>query len=116
MDISKSHKEQFNCTAGAIIFSGVPDPLWPVENEFFKELEKLWNGMPAFTGGLPDTKPLGYKGCFIKYKEDAEWFAYNGVITKRTIEGHEHRVDTDRRFEKLLLDSAPEGMLPERIF
>jgi hypothetical protein len=116
MDILRSHKEQLNCAAGAIIYSGVPDPDWQVEEEFFTGLENLWNSMPAYKGGLPDALPLGYKGCYIKCTGDTEFFAYNGVVTKRTLEGHEHRTDKERKFEKLLLDSAPEGLLPEKLF
>jgi hypothetical protein len=43
---------------------------------------------------------------------DEEWTAFGGVVTLRTDEGSQSRMDGERSFEKRLLASAPKGMLP----
>lgn len=103
------------CIAGALIFSGRPDPTWNVSETVVKKLEKIWNRLSGWGDALPSAPPLGYRGCFIKCKPDMEWFAYNGVVTMKTVKGHESRTDKNRAFERLLLDSAPEGTLPGEI-
>jgi hypothetical protein len=115
MDILKSNREPIKCIAGAFIFSGRPDPIWEVEENVLEKFEKIWNGLSEWLGALPSTQPLGYRGCFIRCKSNIEWFAYAGMVTLKTTEGQEFRIDKNRIFEKLLLDSAPEGMLPEGI-
>jgi len=98
---------------GALIFSGRPDPTWRVGEEVRKKLEGIWNGLPEWGGELPPPPPLGYRGCFIICKPYKEWFAYGGIVTMKTTTRHEFRRDKDRNIEKLLLDSAPEGILPK---
>lgn len=103
------------CIAGALIFSGRPDPTWNVSEKVVKKLEKIWNGLPGWGDKLPSAPPLGYRGCFIRCKLDIEWFAYGSVVTMKIVKEHESRMDKNRNFERLLLDSAPEGILPEGI-
>lgn len=115
MDTLRSNKEHKDCIGGAFVFSGRHDPTWQVGEAVVKKLEKIWNGLSPLKGGLPSARPLGYRGCFIRCKPDIEWFAYGGVVTMKTVKGHESRMDKNRNFERLLLDSAPEGILPEGI-
>jgi len=115
MDILKSNRGPRKCVAGAFIFSGRPDPTWEVGEVFVKKVEKIWNGLSEWGGELTSAPPLGYRGCFIICKSDIEWFAYGSVVTMKTVKGHESRMDKNRNFERLLLDSAPEGILPEGI-
>jgi hypothetical protein len=115
MDILRSNKEHKVCIGGAYIFSGRPDPTWEVGEVVLKKLKKIWDGLSEWVGELPSTPPLGYRGCFIGCKPDIEWFAYGGIVTLKTVEGRESRMDKNRNIERLLLYSAPEGILPEGI-
>ena len=115
MDILRSNNEHKVCIGGAFIFSGRPDPTWEVEEVVLKKLKKIWNGLSEWAGELPSAQLLGYRGCFIRCKSDLEWFAYGGVVTLKTVEGRESRMDKNRNIERLLLDSAPEGILPKGI-
>jgi hypothetical protein len=112
MGISKLNETIKECIGGASIFSGRPDPTWSVGEEVAKKLEKIWGSLEPWTGEHPSAPPLGYRGCFIRCKPDIEWFAYEGVVTLKTPDGSESRIDKGKKFEKLLLSSAPEGLLP----
>lgn len=115
MDILKSNKGQQEFIAGAYIFSGRPDPEWNVKEEIVIKLEQIWNSLEIEAGEHLPAPPLGYRGCYLRYRPDTEWSAYNGVATKKTAKRHESRVDDNRRIERLILNSAPEGILPQGI-
>ena len=115
MDISKSNKNPEKCIAGASIFSGRPDPMWDVGKEVVKKLEEIWGSLESWTGEHPSAPPLGYRGCFLKCEPYREWFVYGGVITLKSGGKPESRKDENRDFERLLLNSAPKGVLPEGI-
>ena len=112
MATSKSSKQATSWTAGALIFSGRPDPGWTIDQRTAKRLEMLWASLPRWSGPVPSAPPLGYRGCFVKDPEMREWLAYGGVVTLRTQGSSESRRDKDRRFEELLLASAPKGIIP----
>ena len=112
MGMSKSNKKAKECIGGASIFSGRPDPTWDVGVELVKKLEKMWKSFERWTGVPPAAPPLGYRGCFLRCKPNIEWFAYKGIVTLKTPEGSESRIDKDKNFERLLLSSAPKGLLP----
>ena len=100
------------CTGTALIFSGRPDPEWPVSADARKRLQAIWLRLePA--AAAPAAPPLGYRGCALRCPSGAEWFACGGVVsyTFATREV-ERRRDPERRFERQLLSTAPEGTLP----
>jgi hypothetical protein len=103
---------------GALIFSGRPNPTWRVAGTLVKELKKIWDSLEPVPGPRSSAPPLGYRGCFLKWKPDQEWHAYRGVVTLKSAAGLEYRRDRDREFEKLLLASAPTGVIPppEQLF
>ena len=115
MDILKSNKRQQEFIAGAYVFSGRPDPEWNVREEIVNKLKQIWNSLEMEAGKHEPAPSLGYRGCYLRYKPDIEWFVYSGVVTKKTAKGHESRVDNNRRIERLILSSAPEGILPKGI-
>jgi hypothetical protein len=115
MGILKSNKSQKGCIGGAFIFSGRPDPVWDVGQGIAEKLEGIWKSLEQTTDEPQLAPRLGYRGCFLRCKPDIEWFAYNGVVTMKTARRHEARLDNSRNFERLLLDSAPKGILPEGI-
>jgi hypothetical protein len=112
MAISKSSKQGTGWTAGALIFSGRPDPVWTINERTARRLEMLWASLPPWLGPIPSSQVLGYRGCFVKSGESREWFAYRSVVTLRAQGSSESRKDDDRRFEELLLASAPDGSIP----
>ena len=99
----------------ALIYSGRDNPRWQVDASIVEELERIWEALLSTTDLHPAAPPLGYRGCFLKVNDKYEWFAYQGVVTMRKDSGLESRLDTGRKFEKLLLASAPEEMLPPSI-
>jgi hypothetical protein len=113
MAISKSSKKikKQKGIARAIIFSGRPDPSWPVTNTLLKQLENIWNSLEV-TEKIPSSPTLGYRGCLLKDNINREWFVYKDFI-RLSINGvSETRLDRHTKFEKLLLSSAPVGLLP----
>jgi hypothetical protein len=61
---------------------------------------------------MPVGPPLGYRGCFFRDPNGAEWRAYGGVVENRSSAGREARRDHDRSFERMIVGSAPAGLLP----
>src|SRR5262249_7933365 len=96
----------------AFLFSGRPDPTWPVPPDVARRLLEIWESLPPGTAGLPPAPPLGYRGFFLKDTADREWTAYRGVVRLQTPDDSEVRRDDARSFERTLLASAPAGTLP----
>lgn len=115
MATSKSPSKQTKFIAGASVFSGRPDPTWPVDAEFAARLQQLWNSLPSYGGSLPAAPPLGYRGCFLRDEIGAQWFAYRGVVKFTSLPHSETRTDQDRQFERLLFSSAPTGLIPPQL-
>ena len=98
--------------AGASLFSGRPDPTWPLDDELAGRLESLWAMLGPSEREAPAAPPLGYRGSFLRGPGGREWLAFGGVVTLIAGGRSISRADPDGRFERLLLDSAPEGTLP----
>ncbi len=116
MGTSKSSEQAAEYLAGVSIFSGRPDPTWTVSQSAAERLKSLWDSLEASARPQPSPPPLGYRGCFLKdTTKEREWVAYKGVVTLKTPTGDEARADENRKFESLLLKSAPEGLIPPQI-
>ena len=116
MGTSRSSERRAKHTGGASIFSGRPDPSWTVDEKTVKRLKALWNLMEPHGGAPPQAPALGYRGCFLIDSSRNKWFAYKGVATlTTTLSRSESRQDEDRRFEALLLASAPKGAIPREM-
>jgi len=101
------------CIASASLYSGRPDPEWPVDDARVKALERRWHALAPSPTGIRQAPPLGYRGCALRCSSGHVWVAYDGVVTHRQGNGPpEHRIDGGRRFEQALLDTAPPGALP----
>lgn len=103
--------------AGALVYSGRPDPTWSIPKQIAKRLEELWASL-ATSEEKYEPRPggLGYRGVFVREPGHREWMAFNGSVSVTTRAGMEVRRDPARRFEKILLSSAPKGLLPESVF
>ncbi len=112
MDTSKSNSQPRKSIAGALIFSGRPDPTWIVPPNVVDELERLWASLEITGQPLPAAPALGYRGCFLREDQNREWVAFGGVVELKRGGQSEIRRDKERAFEKTLLASAPPGLLP----
>ena len=112
MATSRSPDPQAAGLAGAQVFSGRPDPTWPVDQATAGSLQDLWSRLEPWEGEIPAPPPLGYRGCFLRLADGREWQTYGGVVTLRQAGAVEFRRDRARAFEKQLLGTAPEGTLP----
>lgn len=110
MAISKSSKKTDNWLAKAELFSGRPDPSWPVGAAHVRRLQIIWSSLEPWTGGAISVPQLGYRGFFLR-GPDVEWHAYVGMVIRKAGDRSEMRRDKERAFEKALLASAPKGVL-----
>ena len=72
----------------------------------------LWDELKETPAARMDAPPLGYRGCTLHCEDHGEWHAFGGIVSS----GNASRGDRERRFERLILESAPEGVIPEQIF
>jgi hypothetical protein len=94
------------------VFSGRPDPAWVVPASVAGELLRLWAELPPGTGQRPSPPPLGYRGCVLQAPDGRTWESSGGLVTHHDGRMTHTRDDPGRRFERLLLATAPAGILP----
>jgi hypothetical protein len=95
-----------------MLFTGRPDPTWPVSAGVARELEALWKTLTLVSEGPPSTATLGYRGCSLADRKGPTYYAHQGVVTLVEGGSSESRRDPERTFESTLLASAPEGAIP----
>jgi hypothetical protein len=98
--------------AGAFVFSGRPDPTWPISIDVTQKLVAIWESLVPSADAAPATPALGYRGCFVRDPAARTWTALHELVTLSSESGSERRGDDDRRFERTVLASAPAGTLP----
>ena len=99
--------------AGAILGSGRQDAEWDVGEDVARRVFAIWKGLRPHMGKLPVARPEGYKGCFLRYGDDLELFAYGGIVTMMTRARAESRADGERSIERFLLATRPDGTMPD---
>lgn len=92
--------------AGIDVFSGRPNPTWPLPHEVLAKLMEVWNELRPASAGQAQAPILGYRGCFVQ-DGDARWTAFRNAVTLQGPQGAETRLDEPREFARLLLESAP---------
>jgi len=112
MGTSKSTKEDRKYTAGVSIFSGRPDPTWLLSEEIRSNVQQLYETLESYEGAALSAPPLGYRGAFLRDDSGHEWLAYRGVVTLTAPNRSEARRDPGRKFERALVDSAPQELIP----
>ena len=113
MDTSRSSERSKTWTAGAALFSGRPDPSWTVEESEGRRLEQLWASLPsADPGTAPAVPVLGYRGCWLRDPGGREWHVFRELVEVRPVGRDQPRRDRGAVFEKLVLATAPPGLLP----
>jgi hypothetical protein len=99
--------------ARALVFSGRPDPAWVVPSGAAGELLRVWSGLPASTRQPASPPPLGYRGIQLQAPDGRTWESFGGQVTLHDGPLTDTRDDGDRRFERLLLATAPASTLPQ---
>jgi len=101
-------------TAGAMVFSGRPDPVWPLPADAVEALRELWQGLTPRAAVPAPRSVLGYRGCWIRDPHGAQWRAFDGVVVWEAPRRgpSEARRDDARQFERAVLATAPAGTLP----
>jgi len=95
----------------------VQSPTWKPEKNTIKKLQELWNSLRTIIEPPKKTSAyMGYKGAHLKASDDREYYTFKDVVTFRNKNMVETRRDRGRRFEKLLLKSAPQGKIPDTLF
>lgn len=112
MGTSKSPEEDRTYTAGVSIFSGRPDPSWSLDEEAGSKLQQLFGALEKHEGPTVSAPTLGYRGVFLRDNAGHEWFAYREIVTLKEANRSEPRKDRGRQFERALVASAPEGLIP----
>lgn len=112
MDTSRSDESAAAFVAEALLFSGRQNPVWNVDSRVGRQLEALWESLESCSGTLPQAPALGYRGCVLRYIPDCSWHVCLGVVVCERDRVKELRKDSRREFEKLLLSTAPPGVLP----
>jgi len=106
-------------TAGALVFSGRPDPAWTLDADAV-------DGVRAALDALPPPEPvpaargvsrrLGYRGSFVAAPDGRRWTAFAGFVHEDPApRGGARRVvrrDDGRVLERAILATAPPGALP----
>jgi hypothetical protein len=114
MGTSRSGKKQDAWVAGVFVYSGRPNPTWSISKRVAKKLQELWESLPASDEKCePRPGVLGYRGSFVREPGRGEWVAFNGLVSLTTPVGVEVRRDPATKFEKVLVSSAPRGLLPQ---
>lgn len=112
MGTSKSSEPAGGYVGGVSVFSGRPDPAWPLGADEARTLLAVWDSLEPYGGGAaPHAPPLGYRGSFLR-GGGREWTAYRGAVTLTEGGAAETRRDPGRRFERLIISAAPQGAVP----
>lgn len=96
----------------ASIFSGRPDPQWVVPDDLARRLIAFWDRLPPESSVHTEPTDLGYRSCSLSSKDGRRWVAFGCVVRLDLQERVEFRRDDGGAFERELLASAPEGLLP----
>jgi hypothetical protein len=108
----RNRKEEERWSAGALLFSGRPDPIWPLDESVALPLVRLFDALSPSTAAKAAVTGLGYRGCFLRDSLGHEWRAFRGIVESDRGGGREVRSDEKRAFEKAILATAPSGTLP----
>jgi|ERR1043165_9950622 len=95
----------------ALVFSGRHNPTWSVPSDRVADLSSRWARMRRLDVPLEQPSRLGYQGVRLVGPQ-GRWTAANGVVEYRDDRQIECRVDADGEWERLLLSTAPPGLLP----
>ena len=100
--------------ARVLVYSGRPDPSWVPDPRTVRSLMTLWDRLPPAVPPPPRSN-LGYRGALLVAPDGTTWLAAEGTVERSGRGARESRGDESGRFERLLLGSAPSGLLPRAL-
>lgn len=102
--------------ASVSVYSGRQDPEWVVPSAIAAELAALWDRLgPIDESSERVPTALGYRGCRLRSPDGREWNAWMGVVVRHAAGRRDVRGDEQREFERALLATAPDGLLPPKV-
>ena len=100
-------------SAGARLYAGRVDPSWRVPAARARTLLALWSSLPPSDRAHPGRGGVGYRGCWLRAPDGSSWVVADGLAAERSSASSQVRRDAQRAFERALLETAPEGLLPD---
>lgn len=100
--------------ARAFLYSGLPDPEWPVPTDRLEVLLAIWETLERTSPPPPATPKLGYRGVEVRLEGGVAYTAGDAVVTRSEQGREEARLDPARSFESAVLATAPPGAIPRR--
>jgi hypothetical protein len=106
--------------AGALLYSGRPDPTWAVPAQQAAGLLEDWNALPPSRTWSEPPSRLGYRGCWLEAPDGRRWIAHDRIVgffaslqrrgrPGSAPEPSDVRLDEQRTFERAVLATAPPG-------
>ena len=95
------------------IYSGRPDPTWPLTAAERGDLDRIIAALPEVVGA-PPTGGLGYHGFTVTGSEGA-WTAYLGTVASSTEGTLAYRSDPERLVEHFLLETGRPHLVEEEV-
>ncbi len=94
--------------ARALVYSGRPDPQWPLDESQVHGFLELWASLPDIDDSLEAPSRLGYRGVLVTQPEGATWLATTGIVQHTIGAIRTTRSDADGRLERWVLETADE--------
>jgi hypothetical protein len=88
--------------------------MWSIDDELGRRFWRIWTRSPAAKASPPASR-LGYRGAFVRKPGGERVQAFSGLAWQEGIDRLDVRRDPDRRLERLVVGSAPDGMLPPAV-
>jgi|WetSurMetagenome_2_1015567.scaffolds.fasta_scaffold93004_4 hypothetical protein len=93
------------------------DPVWSINKTEQQGLLKYWETMNFENiEKMKNISNIFYSGCAMNEKDGRNWFIYKGIAIMRKENIIEVKRDIGRRFEKRLLKTAPNNLIPDFVF
>lgn len=110
--MSGQHGREAAWNAGARVYSGRIDPSWSVDATRARAAVDVFRELPPSARAHPAGGGLGYRGCWLRAPDGTTWVAANGLAAERGPAHDDVREDAARDFERAILGTAPDGVLP----
>jgi hypothetical protein len=108
--------------AGALLYSGRPDPTWIVPAQQVAALIAYWDELPPSRTWSEPPSRLGYRGCWLEAPDGRRWTGHDGLAVlfpprsrSARAQPTEARRDEQRTFERAVLATAPAGTPVPRV-
>jgi hypothetical protein len=104
MPTNKLNRKKWQCRL--LIYSGRPDPQWPITESAVEEWLKICHNAPLAHDMVPEAAALGYRGV-IFHRGNDYYYIFDGHIRYMEKELSILKQDAGRQLEKKILETAP---------